>query len=357
MFEGVGSISIENGAKCLEEVSSKGATVLAFRSCSSHVLAQNFTLVPAGCRIKNIKTRNCLTAGSKTSNSGVWRSRALEVVDCDSVDKKLLSWNIYPRDPRNKLDCEKPRRAPDHENWAAVLVTILVIAICLSALWLFMRRRDRQLGFSTPSPSPSPSKDELRFLQCPTGHKLKDSVSVVTERRWCDFCDNTRFYEGTRVHTCVECNWIVCSRCYNRRSRASSNPSAVLLVTSPGKKAELVSTANMIVSPKSPLIRRKPLLRRKTYFRHRIQSLIGKVTGRDSSPPTSSSENEEITITAEQIEKEIDQIRELVSEVTNLQRHHRYFRKWKRNSCSTSLSTSRSGSVTPRRFRGECRDR
>jgi len=345
MFEGSGSISIENGAKCLEEVSSKGATVLAFRSCWSHVLAQNFSLVPEGCLIKNIKTGHCLAASKTTSNSGVWRSRVLEVVDCGSVDKKLLSWSIYPRDPRNKLDCENPRRDPDLQNWAVVLLTIFVIAIFIAALWLYKLWRDRQNGYS--SSAPLPTKVELKFLQCPAGHKLKDSVAVVTERRWCDFCDNTRFYEGTRVHTCVECNWIVCTRCYNRRSRPCSNPSAVLLVTSPGRNAELLTTANMIASPKPRPVKRD--------LRTRIHSKINRVTRQYSSPPSYPSEKEKTALRAERIGKEIDQIRVVVNEITNLQRHYRDYRT--RSSSSTSLSPSRSCSITPRRTRAGRRER
>jgi len=91
LFEGFGNISIENGDKCLEEVSSQDGRMLVFRPCWSYLLAQNFSLVPEGCLIKNRLTGHCLAASSTTSDSGVWRSRGLEAVDCNSVDKDLLS--------------------------------------------------------------------------------------------------------------------------------------------------------------------------------------------------------------------------------------------------------------------------
>merc|ERR1719193_2046787 len=225
--------------------------MLVFRSCLSEVLTQNFSLDPDGCQIKNIQTGHCLAASSATSNLGFWRSRELKAVECSSVDNKLLSWNIYPRDSGNKLDCEKPGRGNGFPNWAAVLLTILFIAIVISAFLLYKKWEDRHRRFSAPRPKgPVVGQAESKFLQCPAGHKLKHSVLVVTERRWCDFCGNTRLYEGIRVYACVKCNWMICSSCYHRRDSASSNQNAVLLVSSPGKKGELLRVANMVTPPK-----------------------------------------------------------------------------------------------------------
>jgi len=189
-----------------------------------------------------------------------------------------------------------------------------------------------------------PEKFELKVLQCPAGHKLQDFVSVVNERRWCDYCDEIRLYEGTRVHTCVECNWIICSDCYHRRNRPSSNPSAVLLVASPGSNAKSPSTANMIASPPPPPVRRMDL-------QSRIKKLIG------LGPAPKRKELKTVS-TPDRIGKDTDQIRFVLLGKTNLQRHCRDFMHCK-NIRSTSLSPSSSGSRTPRgmRTRYERRER
>lgn len=347
MFWGSGSISIENGEKCLEEVSHKGGPILIFRSCWSQMLAQNFSLDPNGCLIKNIQTGHCLAVSSTASNSGFWRSRELKAVECSSVDKKLLSWNIYPQNSGNKLDCEKPGRGNGLPNWAAVLLTILVIAICIFAFWLQKKWKDRQRSFRAPR-GPVVEQAEFNVLQCPAGHKLKHSVLVVTERRWCDFCDETRLYEGIRVYACVKCNWIICSSCYHRRDSAPSNPNGILLVTSPGRRGELRTVANMVSPPKPPPVKKKDL-------RGRIQEIIGIVTKLRSYPP-----KRENIAAPERIGREINQIKLVLSEVTNLQRHHREYRRRsyspstsRRNySPSTSLSLSSSRCMSPRRIRG-----
>jgi len=353
MFQGRGSISIENGAKCLEEVSDKGGPILIFRSCWSQVLAQNFSLHPDGCLIKNTQTGHCLAASSTTSNSGFWRSRELKAVECSSVDKKLLSWNIYPQNSANKLDCEKPGRGIGFPNWAAVLLTILVIAVCIFAFWLQWKWKDRQRSFSAPK-APMVQQVESKVLQCPAGHKLKHSVLVVTERRWCDFCDETRLYEGIRVYACVKCNWIICSSCYHRRNIVSSDPNAILLVASPGRKGELRTVANL-VSQRRPPVKKKDL-------RSRVQEIIGNVTRLHSAPPN----KENIIATPERIGNEIDQIKLVVREVTKLQRHdqesrHRSYSPStlpRSYSPSTSLSESSSRWMSPRRIRGryDCRN-
>lgn len=349
MFEGSGSISIENGEKCLEEVSDEGGSMLVFRSCLSEVLTQNFSLDPDGCQIKNVQTGHCLAASSATSNLGFWRSRELKAVKCSSVNNKLLSWNIYPRDSGNKLDCEEPGRGNGFPNYAAVLLTILVIALLILAFWLYKKWKDKRRRFSAPKPSaPVARQAESKFLQCPAGHKLKHSVLVVTDRRWCDFCGNTRLHEGIRVYACVKCNWMICSSCY-RRDSASSNPNAVLLVSSPGRKGQLLRLANMVTPPKP--MPRQPIRRpvRKKDMLSRFREIIG--MGTRSCSPSPPPKKENINTSPKQIGKEIDQIKVVLSEVANLKRHHREYRP-RSYSPSTSLSQSSSGSMTPRIRRG-----
>jgi len=174
----------------------------------------------------------------------------------------------------------------------------------------------------------------LEVLQCPAGHKLQDSVSVFTERRWCDYCDEIRLYEGTRVYACVGCKWIVCSDCYHRRNRPSSRPSPVLMITSPGSNPKLLTSAKLISPTPSPPAKRMDL-------RSRIQRL----TGWGATP---NCEQEPVS-RAERIGKEIDHIKVVLTEVTNEQRHYRDFKQRKYDR-STSLSpSSSSGWITPRK--------
>lgn len=137
------------------------------------------------------------------------------------------------------------------------------------------------------------------------------------------------------MYACVECKWIICTDCYHRRNRPSSRQSPVLFITSPGSNPKLHSSAKLMAPSPSPPAKRMDL-------RSRIQRLtrLG---------PTPNSERKPFS-RVERIGKEIDHIKVVLTEVTNVQRHYRDF-KQRRYGRSTSLSPTSSSSRTPPRKR------
>merc|ERR1719419_1623259 len=118
LFEGIGPISVDNGQSCLEAKSRAGGWDIDFRPCWSTLEEQNFTLIPEGCKIKSIKLGYCIAAGSTLSKTGESLTSTLELVDCDWVSGKLMSWDIYPYNDNTKLECEKPRTGWNYPRWA-----------------------------------------------------------------------------------------------------------------------------------------------------------------------------------------------------------------------------------------------
>jgi len=220
-------------------------------------------------------------------------------------------------------------RSTGLQNWTVVLLTVLVITILIFAFWLWRCWKDGQRAEFEPE------EVELEVLQCPAGHKLQDAVSVYTERRWCDYCDEIRLHEDSRVFACVECKWIICPDCYHRRNRPSSRPSPVLFIKSPGSNPKLHFSAKWMAPSPSPPATRMDL-------RSRIQRLTGLGPGPNSERKPVSR--------AERIGKEIDHIKVVLTELTNVQRHYRDG-KQRRYDRSTSLSSSSSSSRTPPRKR------